>query len=156
MNTLTRTFLLGAILFLLTIFAGWCIHDAYGQNWIIANQSTVTWDAVTTLSDGSAIPDGDVIEYKAYMNDVILDPLKLNPIEVGVVDVTQFTFTLTPENRYLVGLQTVRKLSDSTVIGESVIGWSDNASIVADGYTFGLCCYLTPAPVSGLKPQGAK
>jgi len=143
---------LGLILFLVTIFSCWTIYDAYAQEWVIANQSTISWDAVTTLSNGAPIPENDLIEYTVYLSNAVADPDKSNPIEVGSVNGTEYTIIMSTEGKYFVGLKTVRKLADGTNIGESVIGWSDDPVIVVDGHTFGLQYFLPPALITGLKP----
>jgi hypothetical protein len=137
------------ILCILVVFAP---SPAFGQEWIITNQATVTWDAVTTRSDGVPFPAGDQIAYSAYLADASTDPDKTNPMLQSTVFDTECVITLVDEGKYFVGLRTIRMSSDGAVIGESVIGWSDDPAIVVEGRTFGLRYFLPPAIPTGLRP----
>jgi hypothetical protein len=142
---------LGLILFFVTIFSCWITCNTHAQEWYTANQITVTWDAVTTLSNNSTIPVDNLIEYTVYLSNIITDSDKLNPIEVETVNVTESTVTLDIEGQYFVGLKTIRKLANGTFIEESVIGWSDDPLVVLDEHTFGLKYFLSPATIKGLR-----
>lgn len=137
------------ILSILVVFAP---GPAFGQEWIITNQATVTWDAVTTRSDGVPFPAGDQIAYSVYLVNATTDPDKTSPILQSTVFDTECVITLSDEPKYFVGLKTIRMLGDGTIVGESVIGWSDDPLIVLDGRTFGLRYFLQPAAVTGLRP----
>jgi archaellum component FlaF (FlaF/FlaG flagellin family) len=122
---------------------------AFSQTWVTANQATVSWDAVTTLSNGTPVPTNDIIEYTVYLSNAITDPAKTNPAEVATVSTTEQVITLVDEGQYFVGLKTVRSLVDGTVIGESDIGWTDDSAIVLNGETFGVRYFLSPnAPIN--------
>lgn len=123
------------------------------QEWITANQASVTWDKVTTFTNGKAIPEDNIIEYKIYLSDLLTDPGHENPIEAGSTNSVEYTITLGEEGQYFVGLQTIRKLSDGTIVGESVIGWSDDPAIVHNESTFGLRLFFPPPLADNLRPK---
>lgn len=130
---------------------------AFGQEWHTTNQITVVWDAVTEMQGGIAIPETDIIEYRVYLANAITDPDKTNPAEIDVTRNTSYVITLTDEGHYFVGLQTIRKIlvgsnGDESVVGESVIGWTDDPAIVLDGHTFGIRHFLPPMVPTGLRP----
>ena len=118
-------------------------------DWITANQATVSWDAVTQFENGELIPTTDIIGYAVYMASE-LDVDKANPTKLGVTTDVVYTITMQVEGRFFVGLQTIRKLDDGTTVSESVIGWSDDPAIVADGKTFGISFFYAPKVCSGL------
>ena len=123
-----------------------------GQEWHTANQITITWDAVTEMQGGVVIPETDLIEYRVYLVNAVTDPDKTNPAEVDITGDTSYVITLVNEGQYFVGLQTIRKLADGEVIGESIIGWSDDPAIASDGHTFGIRHFLPPLVPTGLRP----
>ena len=125
---------------------------AFSQEWHTANQITITWDAVTELQGGVAIPETDIIEYRVYLSNTITDPDKTNPAEIDITGDTSYVITLVNEGQYFVGLQTIRKLVDGEVIGESYIGWTDDPAIVSNGVTFGIRHFLPPMVPVGLRP----
>lgn len=125
----------------------------FAQEWHTANQITISWDAVTEMQGGVAIPETDIIEYKIYLSNAVTDPDKTNPAEIDSVNATSYTITLVNEGSYFVGLQTIRTLADETFAGESVIGWSDDPAIVLDGHTFGIRHFLPPLVPTGLRPD---
>ena len=122
------------------------------QEWVTANQVTITWDAVVAFENGDPIPATDIIGYGVYLvNETDTD--KTNYIRFGVTTDILYTVTLDkdlPEGRYFVGLRTIRKLADGTTVTRSVIGWTDNPDIVLDGKTFGLNHYFIPMVVGGI------
>lgn len=120
--------------------------------WVNTNQATVTWDAVTTLSDGTAIPEDNLVEYAVYSVEAT-DVDKENPVELGITPELTYTITMHEEAEVLIGLRTLRRLADSTLVSQSVIGWSDDPSAVADKRIFGIRFYLSPERVRGLQPQ---
>jgi hypothetical protein len=126
--------------------------SAFSQEWHTTNQITVVWDAVTEMQGGIAIPETDLIEYRVYLANAITDPDKTNPAEIGIAGDTSYVITLVDEGQYFVGLQTIRSLADGTLIGESVIGWTDDPAIVLDGHTFGIRHFLPPMVPTGLRP----
>jgi hypothetical protein len=108
------------------------------QEWYVANQITIGWDAVTEMEDGQAIPETDIVEYKVYLANTVTDPDKTNPAIIGVAAECTYIVTLNIEGQYFVGLQTLRMKADRTAIAESVIGWSDDPAIAANGTIFGV------------------
>ena len=133
---------------------GFLLYTALGlgQEWHTANQFTVTWDAVTEMQGGYAIPETDIIEYRLYLSNAITDLDKTNPAEIDVTGDTSYVITLVNEGQYFVGLQTIRKLANGDVIGESIIGWTDDPAIVLDGVTFGIRHFLPPMVPVGVRP----
>lgn len=132
---------------------------AFAQEWHTTNQITVVWDAVTEMQGGVAIPDTDIIEYKIYLSNVVTDPDKTNPAEIGTTRDVSHVITLVNEGQYFVGLQTIRKIligpdDEESIIGESYIGWTDDPAIVLGGHTFGIRHFLSPLVPTGLRPGG--
>jgi hypothetical protein len=130
--------------------------QALAQTWHTANQTTVGWDAVTTLSDGSAIPSGDVVKYEVWIANAKTDPNKTNPTLVAEVENLQETITLNVEGHYFVGIKARRYIvnPDSTqeLVGESTVSWSDDPTKAANGEDFGIRYFLPPAAAVGLRP----
>lgn len=135
---------------LITFFFISLCTSVYSQEWYVANQATVTWEAVVILSDGSAIPADNLIEYKVWLANADTDPDKTNPEEIGVTSDTLYTVTLHAEGRFFVGLQTLRKSSEGLLLSTSGVGWTDDVMIVRDGATFGLQYFLAPANACGV------
>lgn len=125
---------------------------AFSQEWITANQTTITWDAVTTLSDGTPLSGNDTIAYTIYLSNAITDPDKDNPAEIDTIEDTQKIITLVNEGQYFVGLKSIRKLADGTVVGESDIGWSDDPTVATNGDIFGIRYFLPPAIPTNMRP----
>ena len=123
---------------------------AHSFEWHTANQSTIVWNAVTTLENNATIPESNIIEYKLWLANALTDPDKENPLEVGVTSETLYVVTLHAEGKFFVGLQTIRKSQGGDLIGESGIGWTDDPKITAPGPTFGLQYFILPAMVSGV------
>lgn len=136
-----------SILVLMVLFLFVSVPVLADVNWHLANQTTVGWDAVTTLSDGTTIPP-EQISYKVYIAKLVD---KTDMVEVGnaIVDV-QFTVTLTSEGKWFVGVKAIRTI-DGVNIESSRIAWSDNPVDCENGNTFGIMLYMGPANVTGLK-----
>lgn len=124
--------------------------SAHSQEWHTANQVTVIWDAVTELSNGAVIPENSLIEYRVWLVSADTDPDKVSPVEIGITSETLYVITLSIEGRFFVGLQTLRKSSDGTLLGKSDVGWTDDPEIVANSKTFGLQYFLPPANTRGV------
>jgi hypothetical protein len=127
-----------------------------GQEWHTANQVTITWDAVAEMSDGTAILETDIVEYKIHLANAVTDPDKANPTVIGITGDTSYVITLVDEGQYFVGLQTIRKTlvgsnNEENVIVESIIGWTDDPAIVLDGNTFGIRYFLSPMVATGVR-----
>lgn len=123
----------------------------FGQTWVTTNQATVSWEAVTSLSDGTVIPATNTIKYVVYLSNATTDVDKTKPSEVGTVIDTTFVITLIDEGKYFVGLKTLRFADDGTLANESIIGWTDDPAIVKDGETFGIRYFLAPNPVTNVR-----
>jgi len=138
------------IFFIVSFFvlSGSMVHS---QEWVTANQSTITWDAVVGSISGTAFPESDIIEYKVYLSNAITDPDKDNLVEVGVTENTTYAVTLNVEGRFFVGLQTIRKSEEGNILAESIIGWSSDPTITTNGHTFGLQYFLLPAIPCGMQ-----
>lgn len=64
------------------------------MNYITTNQGSITWDAVTTLQDGSPIPANHKIKYTVFL----MDPYGIERI-VSVTNATNCTFyTVHPDD----------------------------------------------------------
>jgi hypothetical protein len=111
-----------------------------------ANQATVEWDVVTTLSDGSPVPAGDTIAYRVWT--------RLDGVETMVAEVssTSYTFTFDVEGIYTVGVQTIRYPENGDPEVTSEINWSDvNGVMTPDPFYLGF--YLPAAAPEGLRVQ---
>jgi hypothetical protein len=125
---------------------------ACAVDWVTANQSTVAWDPVTTMDDGKPIPDGTIVKYQTYLSDAG-DPEKTNPIDTGIVDVAEKTFTLPAEGKFFAGIQSLR-YAEGELAGKSKnISWSDDPLACKDGNTFGLKFYLVPDAAVNMYPK---
>jgi hypothetical protein len=144
-----RSKCLAILLFTIAIFG--FLSLAQSQEWHTANQATITWDAVTELQGGIAIPEDDIIEYRVYLVNALTDPDKENPAEIGTTAEIIYVITLNVEGKYFVGLQTIRKSADGICIGESIIGWADDPVIAANGAIFGLQYFLPPDVPHGVR-----
>lgn len=143
--------------FLMIIGVFVLLFSFFGQasalDWHVANQATVAWDKVTTAADGTTLPATAVVKYQTYLVDAINDPTKANPIDTGIVDTNQKTFTLTVEGQYYVGAKSLR-YENNVLVGESPqIAWSDIATFCKDGITFGFQFFLVPANIENFYPQ---
>lgn len=136
---------------MLLVFAA--TTNLYAMTWYTANQSSVAWDAVTTLSDGSTVPATDIVEYVIYLSNIVTDPDKTNPTEAWCGTDLTATITLNTEGQFLVGIKAVRKLADGTAVSESSRVWSDDPVVVKDGETFGIRYFLSPMAPGGLFPN---
>lgn len=116
-------------------------------NWHLANQTTVGWDAVTTLSDGTPVP-AEQISYKVYIAKLADKSDKV--VAGDAVVNNQYTITLNSEGKWYVGVSTVRTVN-GVVIESSRIAWSDVPTDCENGETFGIMLYLGPANVTKLR-----
>lgn len=135
----------------LLVFAA--VTNLYAVTWHTANQTSVAWEPVTTLSDGSLVPATDTVEYVIYLSNVATDPDKTNPREVWQGADLTATITLNVEGQFLVGIKAVRMLADGTVVSESPRVWSDDPLVVKDGETFGVRYFLPLMAPNGLFPN---
>lgn len=143
-------------LFIITwiLFAILAVKVAIAQTWVTANQATIAWDAVTVNSDGDPLPPGETMEYVVYLANAVTDLNKANPTEVATTSTLSQVITLNVEGQFFVGVRSVRKAGDGTVLGQSIIIWSDNPAYVLGGQTFGIRYFKSPAAPTGLRPSG--
>ena len=112
----------------------------YSQDIHWANQVTIEWDIVTTMTNGDPIPAGDVITYRVWQ--------RLNGVEdeIAEVSITEYTFTFIHEGIYTAGVQTVRYPENGDPPLISGINWSDVNGVMTPNPFF-LGYYLAaPAP----------
>ena len=102
------------------------VSSAYGQEWHVGTEMPVEWDAVTTLTDGSDVPPGDVVGYAFYLTDFVTDPDKSSPSLIDEITGTQYTVSLDPFRWHLVGVQAIRRTSLGIEVSRSTIAWSDD------------------------------
>lgn len=140
-----KTFLINLFLVLLLAGSG----SVNAQTWHTANQTTVGWDAVTTLDNGDPMPGGDTISYNVYLRNAITGG---DPVRVATgINAVQYTVTLGVEGKYFVGLSAVRVPAiDPTVEIESEIAWTDDPVAVLNGETFGIQYFLRSSTVGGI------
>lgn len=119
--------------------------SAQAQTWYPANQATVAWDAVTKLSNGAAIPAGDVIQYVVYTQL----PAPALPVQVGTpVTAPQMVITFASEGKYLIGVKAQRVVS-GVMVGEAAISWS-NTDAATNSKPWGIQHYFGPGIVTGI------
>lgn len=160
MDMKSYTKALGVLFLAIALAAGGGL--VFAQTFHTMNQATVGWDAVTTNEDGTPLGENDVVKYRMYISNAVTDPDKANPAEItpdsdgdGTLDPisdTQFTVTLNVEGKFFFGVKAERYV-DGNFVGDSIISWSDNPAIVANGETFGLQYFLPPAKPGGLSIQ---
>jgi hypothetical protein len=123
---------------LLVLFLILSTGSVNAQQWVTANQITVSWDPVTVVSG--------TVSYKTYSR----------PVAGGVetylrtVTTTSDTITFTIEGRYYFGVRSVRNV-DGIELESSTISWSSDPAVCQGGATFGAQYYTPPANVGGLR-----
>ena len=127
------------------------IGFAEAQTWYSANQKTVAWDAVTALADGSPIPADSSVQYRVFIAPSTATG-EDQKIEMGIATGTNYLITLTTQGRYWVGIRS-ELVSNSVVVAQSAISWSDDSSKVPNGQTWGLSSFTAPAGTKGLRTQ---
>lgn len=120
-----------------------CIFYAitvYAQTpiWKTADQTTVKWEVVTGLTDGSPIPAGDIVTYQLYTkksdgSNIVKSGSPISALS-GIV-------TFIAEGQYFYGVSAIRKTISGEIV-ESSISWSDNPANMKDGITKGVQYYL--------------
>jgi hypothetical protein len=126
------------------------ITPVFSQTWHTANQVTVTWDAVTTNSDGNPLSTTDPIKYQVYS--------KLAPSgtedKVGTeITTLSQTVSFSSEGSYYLGVKAIRYIGTEKV-GESAIAWSSDPLVCYNNQAFGVRYWLPPAQPKGLKLGG--
>jgi hypothetical protein len=117
-------------------------------DWVSANQVTVSWDAVTTDTNGNPLPAAEIRYVTFYANES--DTAKANPVTVGTTTGVEQVFTFAGEGRFILGVRAER-VQGTTVVATGPISWSDNPAVCADGKTFGVSRYAAPGHAGGLK-----
>lgn len=123
--------------------------QAFAQGtWYPVNQATVAWDAVTALDNGSPIPAGSTIQYVVY----IKAPGGAES-QVGTpTTATTMLVTFANEGQYIIGVKAQRMAgTPPSVVGESIIAWSDVAANVPASGTWGVVYYIKPGTVKNLR-----
>jgi hypothetical protein len=111
---------------------------ASAENWVTANQITVSWDPVTVQSG--------TVTYKTFTKPVTGGTETF----VSTVNTTQSVITFTTEGRYYLGVKSVRNV-DGIELESSSISWSNDPAVCLNGVTFGAQYYIPPANVGGMK-----
>lgn len=137
------SFRMKIFIFTLGALLTWGPGSAQAVDWTAANQVTIAWGAVTTLSAGEPIPEGDIINYEVFVVSETGNK-EADRVSQGKTPDLQFTITFTEEGRFFVGVRALR-LRDAALIGVSTFAWSDNPVFVKDGLTFGIVFFLGPA-----------
>ena len=115
--------------------------------WKIANQVTVGWDAVTTLTDGNPIPAGSTIQYQVCIRT---DPTG-NPVPSGnPITATQALVTFAAEGFYDIGI-VAQRVAGGRVVSESMTAWSNDPLFAQGGNDFGIQYYLSPAGIRNMR-----
>jgi len=120
------------------------------DSWYPANQVTVAWDAVTTLTDDTPIPAGDAVTYSVYMRP-FPDGAPVRVV-TNIPDL-QSVVTFTAEGRYLLGVSASRQPEGETELFESTICWSFGMAepcTSTDG-TFAIKFFLNPRNPDNLR-----
>lgn len=104
------------------------------QTWHPVNQVTVGWDVANLATS-----------YKVFIKSVDGTIEK----EVGATADLAYTITFQNEGRYFLGIQSVREVDGE--IFHSMIVWSDNPEVCANGKSFGAIYYELPDTAAGLK-----
>lgn len=115
--------------------------------WKVANQVTVAWDAVTTLTDGTLIPAGSTVQYQIYAR---VDPAGTAVASGSPLTVLQALVTFAVEGFYDIGVK-AQRLVGGQVVSESVISWSNDPLFAQGGNAFGVQYYLPPAGIKNMR-----
>lgn len=104
-----KKYIIALMLVFIFLTIGWA------QEIVYTNQTTIAWDAVTKLSDGSVIPVEDTITYEVYRGDVLF----------GETSGLEYTITFIEEGEYRVGVRTKRLVASTGDTVYSDMNWSD-------------------------------
>ena len=152
-----RSWLYAAILMamigiMIAIFGFIRKSEAGEITWHQLNKVTVAWDAVTTLSDDTPIPEGDIVKYKVY----VAEPgQKENAFHMGETEAVEYEFGLPKEGKFFAGVQALRyRLIDEDLkeLGRSRIAWSDMDEDTGNN-PFGIVFYFTPSAPLNLRKK---
>jgi len=121
--------------------------------WEPTNQITVTWNPVTTYSNGNPIVAPYSVAYKIYYRTEGSPPTITPPdlVLLGTTDTLEFVATFAQQGRYFVGIASILKDASGNIVTESANkAWSDDPAYVGNG-TFGVVYQLAPALPTGLR-----
>jgi hypothetical protein len=138
--------------FLLVVFEAGSSAAAV-TTWVSGSSLTVGWNAITTFTDGTTIPSGDVIKYDVYYKP---DGATAPPyVKVTTSPIAALSYIVAPtaEGKFNIGVVAIRFNSAGTQLSSSDLSWSDIAANCQGGQTFGLNFYKVPTNVIGLRPQ---
>lgn len=140
-----------AIISIMIVILGFMANcQASDITWHKLNEATVAWDGVTTLVDGSAIPEGDLVRYKVF----VAEPGKKDEKQhMGETELLEFKVGVPGEGNWFVGVMAIRyRLIDEEMInlGKSVIAWSDIDEFTNNN-PFGIEFYFKPAAPLNLR-----
>ncbi len=101
------------------------------------NQFIAHWDVV--------IPRLGDMKYSLYLTNID----KTNIEYIGTTSETNYTFSLSVEGEYLLGIKAV-EFSGDEVIYEFPVSWSDNPDVCLDNRPFKLRYFEAPSPPTNL------
>ena len=138
---------------MITIFGFIRKSEAGEIIWHELNRATVAWDAVTTLSDETPIPEGDIVKYKVY----VAEPgQKENLFYMGETEAVEYEFGLPKEGKFFAGVEALRYRlinEELTELNRSRIAWSDMDEDTNNN-PFGIVFYFKPAAPLNLRKTG--
>lgn len=138
--------------FLITLISFIMLTIPSYAEWHSANQITLSWDAVTMLTDGQPIPEENTILYKAYIKEARTGAME----EVGP-EIAELTclITFTEEGDYYLGVSAIRIIPASGGIPEirfeSTISWTDEPANTAKNEVLGASYYIPTSNAGGLR-----
>jgi hypothetical protein len=130
----------------LVLFAG-C---PWAQTVRYINSGTVAWDPVDKLTDGSAIPAGDVVEYEVYRAAYPDGP------EMLLATVTESLYRFTsPDDRtaYALGVRAKRTTDGGATVTYSGISWSYDPLAAAEPFLIRHKDTRAPATILHIRVQ---
>ena len=153
-NFWLKAAVLMAIVSIMIVILGFMANCKASEiEWHELNEATVAWDAVTKMTDGSPIPDGDVVRYKVF----VAEPDKKDEKHhMGETELLEFKVGVPGEGKWFIGVMAIRYRlvkGDITNLGESVIAWSDIDEFTNNN-PFGIEFYFKPAAPLNLRKKG--
>lgn len=111
---------------------------------VVPDQSTIGWDAVTTLGNGDVIPAGEIVGYEVYLGPHPI-PAGQSPDDASLYmflgATTEITYLIAfpVEGVYIAGVRAVRTMDN--VDSYSSISWSTNPLRVTTPWYY---VFITP------------
>lgn len=142
------------LVILLSVLLAPVVAVAAPDKYHVADSVTVTWDAVTTQGDGTALSADGAIEYEIFYAPMD----RSNPVSIWRGPETTATISLPAQGKYLLGIQTILVV-EQTDANRSPFGWTDDPEIVGDtdgdgvGDTWGLMWFMPPGQAKGFIKQ---